>query len=224
MCFIFSVYYDTPMTETCMQIHESATCHVYKALNAIHVQCSAGHVPVYTSDTRYIQQANLADPSCLQVDLQCSVYFNSSTIISSPLSNTILPEGHHRRPLRDLTTRTPFTRKHPGHTQCLLTSHSHPSMMRVRKLAEEPWTQESWTHQQLSTAQLVQMMEEMVTLSNFVPNGVNYLWVQGTAMDTGMASPCANLFMAELCRRACSTGQQQNRAYGGDTLMMYLLS
>ena len=38
------------VTETCMQIHESATCNVYKALNAIHVQCSAGHVPVYTSD------------------------------------------------------------------------------------------------------------------------------------------------------------------------------
>ena len=50
MCFIFSVYYDIPMTETCMQIHESATCNVYKALNAIHVQCSAGHAPVYTSD------------------------------------------------------------------------------------------------------------------------------------------------------------------------------
>ena len=33
-----------------MQIHESATCNVYKALNAIHVQCSAGHAPVYTSD------------------------------------------------------------------------------------------------------------------------------------------------------------------------------
>ena len=80
--------------------------------------------------------------------------------------------------------------------------------MRVRKLAEEPWTQESWTHQQLSTAQLVQMMEEMVTLSNFVLHGVNYLRVQGTAMDTGMASPCANLFMAELCRRTCSTGKQ----------------
>ena len=33
-----------------MQIHESATCNVYKTLNAIHVQCSAGHAPVYTSD------------------------------------------------------------------------------------------------------------------------------------------------------------------------------
>ena len=33
-----------------MQIHESTTCHVYKALNDIHMQCSAGHVPVYTSD------------------------------------------------------------------------------------------------------------------------------------------------------------------------------
>ena len=105
-------------------------------------------------------------------------------ISSSPLSNTILPEGHHRPPSRDLTTRTPSTRKHPSHTQCLLTSHNHPSMVRVRKLAEEPWTQESWTHQQLSTAQLVQMMEEMVTLSNFVLNGVNYLRVQGTPMDT----------------------------------------
>ena len=125
---------------------------------------------------------------------------------------------------RDLTTKTPSTRKHPGHTQCLLTSHNHPSMVRVRKLAEEPWTQESWTHPQLSTAQLVQMMEEMVTLSNFVLNGVNYLRVQGSAMDTGMASPCANLFMAELCRRTCSTGQQQNRAYGGDALMMSLQS
>ena len=142
-------------------------------------------------------------------------------ITSSPLSNTILPEGHHRPPSRDLTT---HTRKHPGHTQCLLTSHNHPSMMRVRKLAEEPWTQESWTHPQLSTAQLVQMMEEMVTLSNFVLNGVNYLRVQGTAMDTGMASLCANLFMAELCRRTCSTGQQKNRAYGGDTLMISLQS
>ena len=52
MCFIFSVYYDIPwpMTETCMQIHESATCNVYKALNAIPVQCSAGHASVYTSD------------------------------------------------------------------------------------------------------------------------------------------------------------------------------
>ena len=153
--------------------------------------------------------------------LQCSVYLNSSTIISSPLSNTILPEGHHRPPSRDLTT---HTRKHPGHTQCLLTLHNHPPMVRVRKLAEEPWTQESWTDQQLSTAQLVQMMEEMVTFSNFVLNGVNYLRVQGTAMDTGMASLCANLFMAELCRRTCSTGQQQNRAYGGDTLMMSLQS
>ena len=47
------------MIETCMQIHESTTCnvykalnaiHVYKALNAIHAQCSAGHAPVYTSD------------------------------------------------------------------------------------------------------------------------------------------------------------------------------
>ena len=112
-------------------------------------------------------------------------------ITSSPLSNTILPEGHHRPSSRDLTTRTSFTRKHPGHTQCLLTSHNHPSMTRVRKLAEEPWTPESWTHQQLSTAQLVQMIEEMVTLSNFVLNGVNYLRVQGPAMDTGMASPCA---------------------------------
>ena len=46
MCFIFSVYYDIPMTETCMQIHEPATCNVYKALNAIHVQCSTGHAPV----------------------------------------------------------------------------------------------------------------------------------------------------------------------------------
>ena len=172
----------------------------------------------WAQDTRYIQQANLADPSCLQVDLQCSVYLNSSTIISSPLSNTILPEGHHR-PSRDLTT---HTRKHPGHTQCLLTLH--PSMVRVRKLAEEPWKQESWTHQQLSTAQLVQMMEEMMTLSKFELNGVNYLRVQGTAMDTGMASPCANLFMAVLCRRTCSTGKQQNRAYDGDTLMMSLLS
>ena len=126
-------------------------------------------------------------------------------ISSSPLSNTILPEGHHRPPSRDLTTRPPSTRKHPGHTQCLLTLHNHPSMVRVRKLAEEPWTQESWTHQQLSTAQLVQMMEEMVTLSNFVLNGVNYLRVQGTAMDTVMTSPSANLFMAELCRRTCST-------------------
>ena len=176
---------------------------------------------IWAQDTRYTQQANLADPSCLQLDLQCSVYFNSSTIISSPLPNTILPEGHYRPPSRDLTTRPPSTRKHPGHT---LTSHNHPSMVRVRKLAEEPWTQESWTHQQLSTAQLVQMMEEMVTLSNFVLHGVNYLRVQGTAMDTGMASPCANLFMAELCRRTCSTGQQQNRAYGGDTLMMSLQS
>ena len=175
---------------------------------------------IWAQDTRYIQQANLADPSCLQVDLQCSVYLNSSAIISSPLSNTI-PEGHHRPPSRDLTT---HTRKHPGHTQCLLTSHNHPSMVRVRKLAEEPWTQESWTHPQLSTTQLVQMMEEMMTLSNFELNGVNYLWVQGTAMDTGMASLCANLFMAELCRRICSTGQQQNRAYGGDTLMMSLQS
>ena len=179
---------------------------------------------IWAQDTRYIQQANLADPSCLQVDLQCSVYLNSSTIISSPLSNTILPEGHHRPPSRDLTTRPPSTRKHPGHTQCLLTLHNHPSMVRVRKLAEEPWTQESWTHQQLSTAQLVQMMEEMMFLSKFELNGVNYLRVQGTAMDTGMASPCANLFMAELCRRTCSTGQQQNRAYGGDTLMMSLQS
>ena len=50
------------------------------------------------------------------------------------------------------------------------------------------------------------------------------MWVQGTAMDTGMASSCANLFMAELCRRTCSTGHQQNRAYGGDTLMMSLQS
>ena len=145
---------------------------------------------IWAQDTRYIQQANLTNPSCLQVDLQCSVYLNSSTIISSPLSNTILPEGHHRPPSRDLTTRPPSTRKHPGHT---LTLHNHPSMARVRKLAEEPWTQESWTqeswtHQQLSTAQLVQMMEEMVTLSNFVLNGVNYLRVQGTAMDTGTAS------------------------------------
>ena len=131
---------------------------------------------IWAQDTRYIQQANLADPSCLQVDLQCSVYLNSSTIISSPLSNTILPEGHHR-PSRDLTTRPPSTRKHPGHTQCLLTSHNHPFMMRVRKLAEEPWTQESCTHPQLSTAQLVQIMEEMVTLSNCVLNGVNYLLV-----------------------------------------------
>ena len=137
-----------------------------------------------------------------------------TNISSSPLSNTILPEGHHRPPSRDLTTRPPSTRKHPGHTLIL---HNHPSMVRVRKLAEEPWIQESWTHQQLSTAQLVQMMEEMVTLSNFVLHGVNYLRVQGTVMDTGMASPCANLFMAELCRRTCSTGQQQNRAYGGDT-------
>ena len=96
----------------------------------------------WAQDTRYIQQANLADPSCLQVDLQCSVYLNSSTIISSPLSNTILPEGHHRPPSRELTTGTPSTRKHPGHTQCLLTLHNHPSMMRVRKLAEEPWTQQ----------------------------------------------------------------------------------
>ena len=142
-------------------------------------------------------------------------------ISSSPLSNTILPEGHHRPPSRDLTTRPPSTRKHPGHT---LTLYSHSSMMRVRKLAEEPWTQESWTHQQLSTAQLVQMMEEMMTLSKFELNGVNYLQVQGAAMDTGMASLCANLFMAELCRRTCSTGQQQNRAYGGDTLMMSLQS
>ena len=63
-----------------------------------------------------------------------------------------------------------------------------------------------------------------MTLSNFVLNGVNYLQVQGRAMDTGMASPCANMFMAELCRRTCSTGQQQNRAYGGDTLMMSLQS
>ena len=130
-------------------------------------------------------------------------------ITSSPLSNTILLEGHHRPPSRDLTTRPPSTRKHPGHTQCLLTLHNHPSMVRVRKLAEEPWTQESWTHPQLSTAQLVQMMEEMVTLSNFVLNGVIYLRVQGTAMDTGMASPCANLFMAELCRRTCSTGHSK---------------
>ena len=76
-------------------------------------------VEIWAQDTRYIQQANLADPSCLQVDLQCSVYLNSSTIISSPLSNTILPEGHHRPPSRDLTTRPPSTRKHPGHTQCL---------------------------------------------------------------------------------------------------------
>ena len=133
-------------------------------------------------------------------------------ITSSPLSNTILPEGHHRPPSRDLTTRPPSTRKHPGHTQCLLTLHNHPSMVRVRKLAEEPWTPESWTHQQLSTAPLVQMMEEMVTLSNFVLNGVNYLRVQGTAMDTGMASPCANLFMAELCRRTCSTGHSKTVA------------
>ena len=115
---------------------------------------------IWAQDTRYLQQANLVDPSCLQVDLQCSVYLNSSTIISSPLSSTILPEGHHRPPSRDLTI---HTRKHPDHTQCLLTPHNHPSMVRVKKLAEEPWTQESWTHQQLSTAQLVQMMEEMVT-------------------------------------------------------------
>ena len=121
--------------------------------------------------TRYIQQTNLADSSCLQVDLQCSVYINSSTIISSPLPNTILPEGHHRSSSRDLTTRLPSTRKHPGHTQCLLTSHTHPSMVRVNKLAEETWTQESWTHPQLSTAQLMQMMEEMVTLNNFAPAG-----------------------------------------------------
>ena len=132
---------------------------------------------IWAQDTRYTQQANLVDPSCLQVDLQCSIYLNSSTIISSPLSNTILPEGHHRPPSRDLTTRPPSTRKHPGHTQCLLTLRNHPSMLRVRKLAEEPWTQESWTHQQLSTAQLVQMMEEMVTLSTFVLNGVNYLLI-----------------------------------------------
>ena len=91
---------------------------------------------IWAQDTRYTQQANLADPSCLQVDLQCSVYLNSSTIISSPLSYTILPEGHHR-PSRDLTTRPPSTRKHPGHTQCLLTLHNHPFMVRVRKLAEE---------------------------------------------------------------------------------------
>ena len=93
---------------------------------------------IWAQDTRYIQQANLADPSCLQVDLQCSVYLNSSTIISSPLSNTILPEGQHRPPSRDLTT---HTRKHPGQTQCLLTSYNHPSMKRVRKLAEESRTQ-----------------------------------------------------------------------------------
>ena len=67
---------------------------------------------IWAQDTRYIQQANLADPSCLQVDLQCSVYLDSLAIISSPLS-------YHRPPSRDLTTRTPSTRKHPGHTQCL---------------------------------------------------------------------------------------------------------
>ena len=34
---------------------------------------------IWVQDTRYIQQANLADPSCLQVNLQCSVYLNSLT-------------------------------------------------------------------------------------------------------------------------------------------------
>ena len=66
-------------------------------------------------DTRYIQHATLADPSCLQVDPQCSVYLNSLIIISSPLS--YLKDTTDL--FQDLTTRTPSTRKHPGHTQCL---------------------------------------------------------------------------------------------------------
>ena len=108
----------------------------YNRPQAYFRRCSiATLAETWAQDTRYIQQANLADLSCLQMDLQCSVYLNSSTIISSPLPNTILPEGHHRPPSRDLTTRTPSTRKHPGHTQCLLTLHNHP--FRVRKLAGE---------------------------------------------------------------------------------------
>jgi len=57
------------------------------------------------------------------------------------------------------------------------------------------------------------MMEQIVTLSNFIFNGVNYLRVQGAAMDTGMASSCANLFMAELGRRTCSTGHSKREHF-----------
>ena len=86
--------------------------------------------------------------------ISCSICLNLLTIISSHLSNNILLKGHHRPPSRDLTTRPPSTRKHPGHTQCLLPLHQYPSMMRVRKLAEEPWRYSDdvfaiWNHGQI---------------------------------------------------------------------------
>ena len=39
--------------------------------------------------------------------------------INYHLQSLVLPEAHHRPSSRDLTTRPPSTRKHPGHTQCL---------------------------------------------------------------------------------------------------------
>ena len=67
-----------------MQIHESATCNVYKALNAIHVQCSAGHAPVYTSDHALML--------CHAVDFTVYTIYNSYT--SSPgIYGIYKPEG-----------------------------------------------------------------------------------------------------------------------------------
>ena len=48
------------------------------------------------------------------------------------------------------------------------------------------------------TAYLIKMMEQILTLNNFLFNGEQYLQIQGTTMGTRMAPSYANLFMASL--------------------------
>ncbi len=59
--------------------------------------------------------------------------------------------------------------------------------------------------QQPSTDCLTEMIEQILTLNNFMFDDENYLQNQGTAMGTRMAPSYANLFMAELEQKILST-------------------
>ena len=119
--------------------------------------------------TRYVHQAMLRPIMSSNGSPMQHIPEFIDYIISSPLSNTILLEGHYRPSSRDLTNRTPSTRKHPGHTQCLLPLHNIPSLHEGEEACRG-------------------------------------------ALDTTItihSSVSANLFMAELCRRTCSTGHSK---------------
>ena len=68
------------------------------------------------------------------------------------------------------------------------------------------------------------MLAELITLEESQLGHLPPGSILATLNVSRMASPCANLFMAELCRRACSTGQQQNSSRNHDNTSMFLVN